>query len=221
MILSRHTVPRFAAMLLGLGALPLLGWAGGKPVIDPNTPEGRLLTRAQAENDLSRKLVMLELFPELFPASPSVAYVFGEMQLRYHQAGKLDKALASGANALVIDPNNLAAACLNWRIAADMKDPALTAVWIKQTGYIAEKVLKTSDPDMSQATRDCGSSARQAVEQDAYKDAVTAKNPAERVKLLEAFLVNHPQTTHADDIQIAIFMAYREQGGRRQGSSRG
>jgi tetratricopeptide (TPR) repeat protein len=212
MILSRHTVSRFAAMLLALGALPFLGWAAGKPVIDPKTPEGRLLAKAQAENDLSRRLVMLELFPELFPSSPSVGYVFGEMQARYHQAGKLDKALASGANALTVDPNNLAAACLNWRIAADMKDPALTAVWIKQTGYIAEKVLRTPDPDMSQATRDCGVSARQAFEQDAYNGAVTAKNPAERVKLLEEFLVNHPQTTHADDIQIAMFMAYREQG---------
>jgi len=212
MILSRHPVSLFSATLLALCAIPSLGWAGAKPSFDPNTPEGRLLEKAQSENDLSRKLVMLELFPEVFPSSPSLGYAFGEMQARYQQAGKLDKALTAGSNALTLNPDNLAAACLNWRIAADMKDPALTAVWIKQTGYLAEKVLKNPDPDMSQATRDCGASARQAVEQDAYKDAVTAKNPVERIKLLNAFLTNHPQTSHAADIEVAVFLAYREQG---------
>ena len=70
---------------------------------------------------------------------------------------------------LIVDPNNLAVACFNWRIAADMKDAALTAIWINQTGHVAEKVLTTPDPNMSQATRDCGVSARQAVEQEAYR----------------------------------------------------
>ncbi len=211
MILSRHPVSLFSATLLALCAIPSLGWAA-KQSIDPNTPEGRLLEKAQSENDLSKKLAILELFPEVFPSSPSLGYVFGEMQARYHQAGKLDKALAAGSTALILDPNNLAAACLNWRIAADMKDPALTTSWINRTGLIAEKVLTNPDPDMSQATRECGASARQAVEQDAYKNAVTAKNPVERVKLLEEFLKNHPQTAHASDIEVAVFLAYREQG---------
>lgn len=155
---------------------------------------------------------MLDLFPELFPSSPALEYVFGETQARYHQAGKLDKAMAAGSNVLALNPSNLAAACLNWRIAADMKNPALTAAWIKQTGYVAEKALKNPDPNMSQATRECGVNARQAVEQDAYNEAVAAKNPAERIKLLEAFLVNHPQTTHAEEVEIAVFLTYREQG---------
>jgi tetratricopeptide (TPR) repeat protein len=212
MILSRHTVSRFSATLLSLCVIPSLGWAGAKPSIDPNTPEGRLLERVQTESDLTRKLQLLELFPELFPSSPAVEYAYSQLQARYHQAGRLDKALAAGSNALILNPNNLEAACLNWRIAADMKDPALTEVWIKQAGYVAEKTLKTPDPDMSQATKDCGASARQAIEQEGYKNAMTAKNPADRVKLLEAFLVNHPQTTHAADIEITIFLAYREQG---------
>ena len=180
--------------------------------VDPNTPEGRLLEKVQTENDLSKKLWLLELVPELFPSSPAVESAYVEMQARYHQAGKLAQALAAGSNALTVDPNNLAVACLNWRIAADMKDAVLTAIWINQTGYVAERVLKTPDPGMSQATRDCGASARQAVEQEAYRDAFTAKDPAERVKRLEAFLTNHPQTTHAEDIEVAVFLAYREQG---------
>jgi tetratricopeptide (TPR) repeat protein len=211
MILSRHTVSRFSAVLLSLCAIPMLGWAA-KPSIDPNTPEGRLMQKAQNENDLSKRLQLLELFPELFPTSPLAENVFGEMQARYHQAGKLPQALAAGSRVLIFDPNNLEAACLNWRIAADMKDPALTETWMKQAGYVAERAFKTPDPDMSQATRDCGTSARQANEMEAYKEAFTAKNPADRIKLLEVFLVNHPQTTHADDIEIAVFLAYREQG---------
>jgi tetratricopeptide (TPR) repeat protein len=212
MILSRYPVSRISATLLALCALPSLGWAGAKPSIDPNTPEGRYLEKLQSEGDLSKKMVLLEFFPEVFPTSPAAEYTYSELQARYHQAGKLDKALAAGSTVLVFNPNNLEAACFNWRIAADMKDPALTAVWMKQAGYIAERVLKTPNPDMTQATRECGASARLANETDAYKEAFTAKNPGDRVKLLEAFLSEHPQTAHAEEIEIAVFLAYREQG---------
>jgi tetratricopeptide (TPR) repeat protein len=190
-----------------------LGWGGVKrPSTDPNTPEGRLLEKTQAESDLSRRLMLLELFPELFPSSPAVEFVWSELQARYNQAGKLDKALAAGANVLISNPNNLEAACLNWRVAADMKDPALTAVWMAQAGNVAERALKNPDPEMSKATLECGASARQANEFEAYKAAVTAKNPGDRIKLLEQFVKEHPQTQHAGDIEITLFLAYREQG---------
>jgi tetratricopeptide (TPR) repeat protein len=211
MILSRYPVSRFSATLLAVCALASHGWAA-KPVFDPNTPEGRLLEKVRSENDLSKKLMLLELFPELFPSSPQMDYIYGELQARYHQAGKLDRALIAGTNTIALNPNSLAAACLNWRIAADMKDAAVTAAWMKKSGVIAARVLKTPDPDMSQATRDCGTAALQANESEAYKDAFTAKNPAERIKALEAFLASNPQTTHAADIEVAVFLAYREQG---------
>jgi tetratricopeptide (TPR) repeat protein len=204
---------RLPALLLALCVIPSLGWAGPKkPSIDPSAPEGRLLAKVQAESDLSKRLMLLELFPELFPSSPSVEYVWSELQARYHQAGKLDKALAAGSNILIVNPNNLEAACFNWRIAADMKDPALTSVWMAQAGNVAERALKTPDPDMSKATIECGTNALQAAEFEEYKAAVTAKNPADRIKMLEVFLQKHPQTKRAGDIEIAVFLAYRDQG---------
>ena len=212
MILSRYSASRIPAMLLALCAIPSLGWAGAKPTIDLNTPEGRYLDRVQAEGDVPKKIILLEFFPEVFPTSPAVQYVYSELQARYQQGGKLDRALAAGTIVLNLNPNNLEAACLNWRIAADMRDTALTAAWVKKTGNVAEKVLKTPDPDMSQATRDCGVSAREANRAEAYNQAVTAKNPADRVKLLEQFLKDHPDTKHADDIEVMMFLAYREQG---------
>jgi tetratricopeptide (TPR) repeat protein len=212
MILSRYSASRIPAMLLALCALPSLGWAGAKPAIDPNTPEGRYLTRVQAESDLAKKVILLEFFPDVFPTSSAVEYIYSELQARYQQAGKLDRALAAGTIVLNLNPNSLEAACLNWRIAADMKDPALTATWVKKTGNVAEKALKTSDPDMSQATRECGVSARDANEAQAYSEAASAKSSADRVKLLEQFLKNHPDTKRANDIDIMMFLAYREQG---------
>ena len=68
MILSRDPVSRLLAVMLALCAIPSFGWAGAKPPVDPNTPEGRLLEKIQAESDLSKRMVLLELFPELFPA---------------------------------------------------------------------------------------------------------------------------------------------------------
>jgi len=212
MILSRYPAFRIPATLLAVCALPSLGWAATKPAIDLNTPEGRYLNRVQGESDLSKRVILLEAFPDVFPTSSAVEYIYSELQTRYQQTGKLDRALAVGTLVLNLNPNNLEAACLNWRIAADMKDPALTAAWVKRTGEVAEKALKTPAPDMSQATRDCGVSARDANEAQAYSEAASAKNSTDRVKLLEQFLKAHPDTRHANDIDIMIFLAYREQG---------
>lgn len=204
---------RRPALLLALCLIPLSAWADvKKPAIDSNTPEGRLLQKAQAESDLSRRMMLLELFPELFPSSPSVEFVWSELQARYHQAGRLDKALGAGSNVLATNPDNLEAACLNWRIAADTKDQRLTAVWMTQAGHVAERVLRTPDPDRSKATVECGESARAAIDFEVYKAAFTAKNPADRVRLLEEFLRAHPQTPRAGDIEVATFLAYREMG---------
>ena len=201
------------ATLLALCLIPLAGMAGvKKPSIDSNTAEGKLLLKAQAESDLSRRMMLLELFPELFPTSPSVEFVWSELQARYHQAGRLDKALGAGSNVLAANPNNLEAACLNWRIAADTKDPALTRVWMNQAGYVAERALKTPDPEMTKATVECGQSAREALDFEVYKAAFTAKNPADRVRLLEEFLRMRPQTPRAGEIEVATFLAYREMG---------
>jgi len=204
---------RRLATLLAPCLIPLLGWADAKkPAIDSNTPEGKLLQKAQAESDLSRRMMLLELFPELFPTSPSVEFVWRELQARYHQAGRLDKALGAGSNVLASNPNNLEAACLNWRIAADTKDPKLTAVWMSQAGHVAERALKTPDSEMSKATIECGQSAREAIDFEVYKTAFTTKNPADRVRLLEEFLKNHPQTSRAGEIEVATYLAYREMG---------
>ena len=212
MKLSRHPVSRIPAALLVLCVCSSFGWAGTKPAIDPNTPEGRFLDKVQAESDVSKKLMLLELFPDVFPASAAMEYTYSELQVRYHQAGRLEKALAVGTVLLHLNPNNLEAACLNWRIAADMKDASLTSEWVKKTGNVAERALKTPDPDMSQATRDCGTSARQANEVEVYNAAVTAKNPADRVRLLEQYLKDHPDTKQPEKIEVMIFQAYREQG---------
>ena len=204
---------RRLAKLLAPCLIPFIGWADvKKPAIDSNTPEGRLLQKAQAESDLSRRMMLLELFPELFPASPAVEFVWTELQARYHQAGRLDKALGAGSNVLATNPNNLEAACLNWRIAADSKDARLTAVWMAQAGHVAERALKAPDPEINKATIECGQSAREAVDFEAYKAAYTTKNPADRVRLLEEFIKTHPQTPRAGDIEVAIFLAYREMG---------
>jgi len=133
MILSRYPAFRIPATLLAVCALPSLGWAAAKPTIDLNTPEGRYLNRVQGESDLSKRVILLEAFPDVFPTSSAVEYIYSELQTRYQQTGKLDRALAVGTLVLNLNPNNLEAACLNWRIAADMKDPALTAEWVKRT----------------------------------------------------------------------------------------
>jgi tetratricopeptide (TPR) repeat protein len=194
-----------------------LGLAGVKRLpIDGNTPDGKLLAQVQAENDPAKRLYLLELFPDLFPTSPLAGYVWSELQERYRVAGKLDKALAAGAKLIDIEPNNLDASCLNWRIAADMKYPALETKWIAQTAAVAEHALKTPDPEMSKATAECGRNAMEAMQFEEYRKAVSNPNAAERIKALNEFVKNHPQTSHTNDIEIYQFLAYRELGNSAQ-----
>ena len=204
---------RLPATLLILSTIPLTGWAGvKKPTSDPNTPEGKLLDLIEREADPSKRLNLLELFPELFLSSTALPYVWSEMQARYHQAGKFDQALQAGASLLNVSPNDLETACLNWRIAVDAKDPVQTTKWITRSSQIAERVLKNPDPAMSKAAIECGQNARQMVEYEAYKTAFTAKNPADRIKMLEEYSKAYPQNSHAGDIEVAVFLAYREMG---------
>ncbi len=214
MTLSRRTTTLFVWTVC-LGAQ--LGLAGVKrPPIDPNTPDGRLLVQLQAETDPVKRLYLLELFPTLFPNSPLAGYVWSELQDRYRVAGSLDKAMKAGTSLLTLEPNNLDAACLNWRIAADVKSPALEAQMIAQTAAVAQRAFKTPDLEMSKATLDCGNNALEAVQFEEYRTAVSAARPAERIKALDEFVKAHPKNSHADDIEVYEFMAYRELGNAAQ-----
>jgi len=213
MTLSRHTT----TLLLWTMCLSPLGLAGVKrPPIDHSTPDGRLLEKIQAEQDPVKRFYLLELFPDVFPTSTLSGYVWTELQDRYRVAGKLDKALASGEKLVSLEPNNLEAACLNWRIAADMKYPAMEAKWVTQVAAVAERALKTPDPEISKATADCGHTALDAMEFEDYRKAVSVSNAAERIKALDEFLRGHLRTSHANDIEVYQFMAYRELGNAAQ-----
>jgi hypothetical protein len=139
-----------------------LGLAAVKrPPIDHNTPDGKLIEHIQEEKDPVKRMYLLELFPDLFPSSPLAGYVWSELQDRYRLAGSLDKALNAGTTLILIEPANLDAACLNWRIAADLKYPALEAKMVAQTAAVAERALRTPDPEMSKATMECGRNAQE------------------------------------------------------------
>src|SRR5689334_12755322 len=204
---------RLPATLLVLSTIPFTGWAGvKKPVSDPSTPEGRLLVIIDNESDPVKKQILMELFPEIFTTSTARVYIWSELQVRYHSVGQFSKAILAGEHLLNANPNDLETACLNWRVAADSKDPVRTQEWIARTGKIAEGVLKNPDPAMSKATIECGKNASQAVEFEAYKTAFTAKNPADRIRMLEEYAKAYPQNSHANDIEVAVFLAYREMG---------
>jgi len=194
-----------------------LGLSGVKrPPVDSNTPDGKLLLKLQSESDPIKRAYLLEMFPDLFPTSPVSGYVWSELQEHYRVTGKLEKALNAGAKLISIEPNNLEAACLNWRIAVDMKHPVLEAKWISQTAEVADRALRTPDPEMSKPTLECGRNAMQAMEFEDYRKAVSTPNAADRLKALDQFVRAHPRTSHSDDIEAYQFLAYRELGNTAQ-----
>lgn len=214
MTLSRRTTT-LLLWTLCLGAQ--LGHAGVKrPPIDHNAPDGKLLDQIQAEKDPAKRLYLLELFRDLFGGSPLSGYVLSELQERYRLVGNLEKALNTGSALIVLEPTNLESACLNWRIAADIKSPELEAKMMGQSAVVAERAFKTPDPEMSKATTDCGRSALDAVQFEEYRKAVSTPNAAERIKALDEFSRSHPQNSHTEDIEVYQFLAYRELGNAAQ-----
>jgi tetratricopeptide (TPR) repeat protein len=210
MTLSRH----ITTIILWTACLgPQLGLAAIKrPPIDHSTPDGKLVEKIQAETDAAKRSYLLDLFLDLFPNSPLSGYVWSELQDRYRLAGKMDNALAAGAKLIILEPANLDASCLNWRIASDMNNPTLVATWLAQTATVAQRALKAPDPDLSKATLDCGHHAMEAMEFEDYRKAASVADAAERIKSLDEFAKSHPQTSHTDDIEVYQFLAYRELG---------
>ena len=186
--------------------------------VNRDTPEGQFLELVQLESDPAKKVALLEQFVVMFPNSEPVAWVFGELQERYRKAGNLDKALATGEKLLALEPDNLDAACLNWRIAETKSDADLVKKWSAETARIAERVVKTplpSDPDDNKAAQERVAYARQFVVNTDYQDYMKAfqtKDPAARIAALEEFIKKSPQNPYLDQIEIAEFLAYRELG---------
>ena len=213
MILSRYA-SRIPATLLALCAIPSLGWAGAKsrPSI-PTRPREGSSRRSKPRATFPNRLMLLELFPELFPASPAVEYVWSELQARYHQAGKLDKALAAGSNVLDLQSQ---------QSGSSLSELA------HRGGYERSGADHGVDEASRQRCRESAEDSRSGHEPGDASSAATARAkrtsskrtrtpsppriPRSGSNCWKSFSRIIPRHKHADDIEITVFLAYREQG---------
>jgi tetratricopeptide (TPR) repeat protein len=191
-----------------------------KPQIDKNSPEGQFLDLVELENDAGKQTALLEQFLTLFPRVDSAVavWIYGELQDRYRTAGLLDKAIVAGEKILAIEPDSVEVARANWRMAESKGDPELVKRWSAETEKIAERVVKAplpSDSAARKAAEERAAYARQFItlaNDEEYRRALQTKDPAQRVKLLEDLVKKSPQNPYMEQIEIAIFLGWKEIG---------
>lgn len=118
-----------------------------KPSIDPETKEGYVIQLIQQERDPVEKIKLMNEFAVEFPKSPSLSWIYDQLQPVYLEAKDYDKVLAVGQKMIEIDPTDLDAAHSMLLAAEKLKDPELlrkiaTTCWqmgtklVKSTTYL-------------------------------------------------------------------------------------
>ena len=213
---------RLLRCAFALSSLAPVGlWADvKKPQLDKNSPEGQYIELVALESDAAKKLALLEHFLAMFPKADAgiTAWVYGELQDRYRRAGALEKALAAGEKALALDPDNLEAARVNWRIAESKHDAELTKKWLAETGRIADRMVKGSmpaDPEVLQTAQEVVAFTRQTAVNADYEDynrVLQIKDPAQRIAAAEELSKKSPRSPYLSELETVVFQGWKDLG---------
>ena len=138
----------FVAVLFPLIVF-LSGYAQVESIVIPaGTPEDQALVAISKEDDAQKKLAMYQDFLKQFSANPAaVAYGNWQLSQLYQSAGDLQKALASGDQALVGSPHNLDILVSQVGIAQQLKDNPKILDYSVRGGEIYNSIAKQPKPE--------------------------------------------------------------------------
>jgi hypothetical protein len=175
------------------------GAAQKKPFeINPQTPEGVLLTDAGQATDEAKKTALLEEFLQKYPKHDGVPYAGTQLQTIYLKNGSLDKTIQTAELVLAVDPALPLAAYNALQAAEQKKDYAAVQSWALKTVDAAKKELATPKPESDTQVEPWSKDqdyAKQVIvrcEYSLFHSAVETQDPQTKVNLGETLLSVNP-----------------------------
>jgi hypothetical protein len=195
--------------------------AFSQPVdIDTTTPEGQLLQQIGTEEDMQKKVGLLEQFAQQYPNHDAVKWVLAQLPPAYVELQQPDKSLAACETLLGKDPANAAAAHGCLKTAEAKQDPVLLKKWALATHAAADKATSAPKPEFEYVedeeewkqsvafATDVGRYSEWAL----YNGALQAQDPAQKLELIAALKEANPESEHLASLTVQEFIAYRQAG---------
>ncbi len=188
------------------------------PIIDASTPEGQALQKIGQEADDAKKTPLLEEFVTTYPASPSIGWVYEQLQPAYVKAGKFDEALSLGDKLLALNGDDTEAALQNLKAAEGKKDLALVLKWSDRTDQNAKKALAAPEPkdadelDNWKKHQEYAKQVAQYTEYSLFAAALQSTDPKKKLELVNALRTRNGKSQYLPQMAQQEFLAYRQMG---------
>jgi tetratricopeptide (TPR) repeat protein len=191
-----------------------------KVTIPAGSPEDKALQAISAENDVQKRIAMLEDFVQKY-ASSRDALAFGNWQLAqtYQGTGDLAKALAYGDKALAAMPDNLDILVSQASVAQQMKDDAKVVDYATRGGAIllgAEKQPRpegmSDDEWAAKRATDKAASQQSAdfLEAAAYNVISAEQAPKARMQFVERFTQAFPESRFLEPVMTLAIISLQQ-----------
>jgi len=135
-----YTMMLFRLMLaVSLAAFPALAERHNLSQFTTQTDEGKALQAISTEQDVNRKLALMEEFASKYPKHEGTSWVLYQMQTEALKANQFDKATEAGEKLLAMDLLDVDAAYNNIKAAEGKKDTTAIIKWAQITSTLAHK----------------------------------------------------------------------------------
>jgi tetratricopeptide (TPR) repeat protein len=186
--------------------------------INAETPEGQVLQQIGQENDVTKKIALMEQFLTQYPKHEGVPWVYAQMVPAYTKAGQFDKAIQAGEKLLAIDPEDVETAHLCLKAAEAKKDPDAVKAWAVRTSEIARKVVQSPKPQDEDEVEDWkrrvdfAKQVETYTEYSLYATALQSTDPRQKAELIETLQEHNPESQYLPQVQGQYFLALQQSG---------
>ncbi len=192
-----------------------------KIIIPAGTPEDQAIQAITNENDIAKKLGMLQEFVQKFASNPqAVAYGNWQISQLYLTQGDSAKALDYGQKALAVQPDNLDILVAVAGVAQQLKENDKVVEYALAGGKAFNGIAKQpkpadiSDEDFANRIKQDQDSARPGYEylEAAGLNAIVAEqNAKKRMAYIEGYIAAFPGSRFQDQImQLAVYTLSQE-----------
>lgn len=186
-------------------------------MINPATPEGRLLQQVKDESDDAKKLALMEQFLAQYPKHEGTRWVYSQLVAAHARLGEFDKAFAVADKELAQSPFDMETAYAAVKAAEAKKDADAVRKWAVQCSDLARKAVQApksedEDDDAFKQRVDAAKRVDTYTEYALFATAVQVPEPAKKAELLKTLEERSPESTYVSQGYGLHFQALVQSG---------